>query len=139
MKELQELSAAIDKMRKDAADAASDKQSAMSATLDEVAAALTDIVQVLENRKDSIPLLVAAIHGIKMDAAQVTVEVNPTPVTVQNHVAVSPTPVEVFNNIQAAPAPSIHIEGGSKVGSKWLISLPSQGGVERTATVTRVN
>lgn len=139
MKELQELSAAIERMRKDADTATADKQSAMLSTLDEVATALTDIVQALENRTDHTPQLVEAIRSIKLQAPQVTVEVSPTPVTVQNQIDVSPTPIEVIAHIPAAPAPTVHIDSNSKVGTKWVINLPSVSGVERTATVTRVN
>ena len=50
----------------------------------EVAAALADIVQLLESRKPdtAIPDLIDAVKAIRIQASEVTVNVSPTPLTI---------------------------------------------------------
>lgn len=112
------------------------------AFLAELNTALADIVAALENGTTGVTIA-EAIRSLRLrvDAPTVnvtpTINVQPTPVTVENRV--EPTPVTVEAILPAVPAPIVHIMPAPKAEpSVWEIRIRGQyGAPDRVMTITR--
>lgn len=110
---------------------------------DEIASALSDLVVAIEKRDSGHAELIEAIRSIRMPEVNVAPQINvqPTPVRVENKVNVNPTPVTVEAVMPASPAPVVHVvPPAEQKGATWEIRLPgAYGAPTRVLTITRTS
>lgn len=106
---------------------------------DEIASALSDLVVAIEKRDGGHAELIEAIRSIRMPEVNVAPQINvqPTPVRVENKVSVSPTPITVEAIIPPAPAPIVQFAPAPAAPVAWEIRIAGQyGAPDRVVTMT---
>lgn len=112
----------------DVVEAMKDKSEA--GAMEEISATLVDMKEVIEaaTKSKSYDGMVAAIKAIRIQSSAVTVNVSPTPITVEAVLPPSPAPIVHF-----LPDPSAK-------GATWEVTVPGRYGEgNRTMIIKRIN
>lgn len=107
----------------------------------EIASMLGDLVVAIEKRETGHDGLIEAIRAIRMPDLAPQINVQPTPVRVENKVNVNPTPVTVEAVMPPAPTPVVHVvPPADQKGATWEIRIPgAYGAPPRVLTITRTS
>lgn len=145
---IESIAAKVDEIGRSMRASEDKRLSAFEGLLSSIESSLADLVENVEQGGGAaaIEAMASALKSISMP--EVTVNVNPTPVTVQVpeqkaptvNVQVNPTPVTVEAIMPTAPAPIIHLLKEESKKATWEIRTPGlYGGADRVMTITRTS